>query len=134
MIFVIKLLYCELVVFVINFLYCELWTCGLCDICKLCCIVNLLYWYIFILIWLPIVFKVPTGTVVFFVSNFRFWCFRNTDIISVSEVTISDFVSNKKYGGNGFSVFRSFPAVFTPIHYHFFVPLFYLRCCLVHEM
>jgi hypothetical protein len=46
------------------------------------------------LIWLPIVFKVQTGTDVFFVPNFRFRCFRNTDIVSVS-VTVSDFVSNK---------------------------------------
>jgi hypothetical protein len=60
-----------------------------CDICKLCCIVNLLYRHIFILIWLPIVFKVPTGTDVFFVPNFRFRCFRNTDIVSVSEVPFS---------------------------------------------
>jgi hypothetical protein len=48
------------------------------------------------LIWLPIVFKVPTGTDVFFVPNFRFRCFRNTDIVSVSKVTVSDFVSDKK--------------------------------------
>jgi hypothetical protein len=81
---------CGLLVFVINFLYCELWTCGFCDICKLCCILNVLYWHIFILIWLPIVFKVPTGTDVFSVPNFRFRCFRNTDIVSVSEVTVSD--------------------------------------------
>jgi hypothetical protein len=66
------------------------------------------------LIWLPIVFKVPTDTDVFSVPNFRFRCFRNTDIVSVSEVTVSDFVSDKKYGnGDGFSVFRSFP--FSPL-------------------
>jgi hypothetical protein len=59
-----------------------------------------------------IVFKVPTGTDVFFVPNFRFRCFRNIDIVSVSEVTVSDFVSDKKYeNDNGFSVFRSFPTV-----------------------
>jgi hypothetical protein len=67
------------------------------------------------LIWLLIVFKVPTDTDVFFVPNFRFRCFRNIDIVSVSEVTVSDFVSDKKYeNGNGFSVFRSFSTVFTP--------------------
>jgi hypothetical protein len=84
-------------------------------ICKLCCIMNLLYWHIFILIWLPIVFKVLTGTNVFFVSNFRFRYFRNTEIVSVFEVTVSDFVSDKKYGNsNDFSVFRPFLTVFTP--------------------
>ena len=122
MIFVINLLYCELVIFVFNLLYCELWICGLCDICKFCCIVNLLYWDIFIFIWLPIVIKVPTGTDVFFVPNFRFRCFRNTDIVSVSEVTVFDFVSDKKYeNSNGFSVYRPFPTVFIPSeHNHHF--------------
>jgi hypothetical protein len=79
------------------------------------CVMNLLYWDIFILIWLPIVFKVSTGTDVFFVPNFWFWCFRNTDIVFISEVTVFDFVSDKKYeNGNNFSVFRLFPTVFTP--------------------
>jgi hypothetical protein len=68
---------CELVVFVIFVNFVVFWTC-------------------YIDIWLPIVFKVPTGTDVFSVPNFRFRCFRNTDIVSVSEVTVSDFVSDKK--------------------------------------
>jgi hypothetical protein len=47
--------------------------------------------------------------------NFRFRCFRNTDIVSVSGVTIFDFVSDKKYeNGNGFSVYRPFSTVFIP--------------------
>jgi hypothetical protein len=51
----------------------------------------------------------------FFVPNFRFRWFRNTDVVSVSGITVSDFVSDKKYeNGNGFSVFRSFPIVFIP--------------------
>jgi hypothetical protein len=33
---------------------------------------------------------------VFSIPNFRFRYFRNTDIVSVSEVTVSDFVSDKK--------------------------------------
>jgi hypothetical protein len=47
------------------------------------------------LTWLPIVFKIPTGIDVFFVPNFRFRCFRITDIVFVSEVTAFDFVSDK---------------------------------------
>ena len=47
--------------------------------------------------------------------KFHFRCFRNTDIVSVSEVTVSDFISDKTYGnGNDFSVYRSFPTVFIP--------------------
>jgi hypothetical protein len=49
------------------------------------------------------------------VLKFHFRCFRNTDIVSVSEVTVSDFISDKTYGnGNDFSVYRSFPTVFIP--------------------
>jgi hypothetical protein len=51
----------------------------------------------------------------FFLPNFRFRCFRNIDIVSVSEVIVSDFVSDKKYGNsNGFSVYRPFPTDFIP--------------------
>jgi hypothetical protein len=47
--------------------------------------------------------------------NFRFWCFRNTDIVSVSGVTDFDFVSDKKYeNGKGFSVYRPFSSL--PVH------------------
>jgi hypothetical protein len=52
----------------------------------------------------------------------RYWCifrtklsfpmFRNTDIVSVSGVTVFDFVSDKKYeNGNGFSVYRPFSSL-----------------------
>jgi hypothetical protein len=66
------------------------------------------------LICLPIVFKVSIVTGVFFAPNFRFRCFRNTDIVSVFGVIVFDFVSDKKYeNGNDFSVYRSFSTVFT---------------------
>jgi hypothetical protein len=66
------------------------------------------------LIWLPIVSKVPTGTDIFFVPNFRFRCFRNTDIVFASEVTVFDFIFDKKYeNDNDFSILRSFLTVFT---------------------
>jgi hypothetical protein len=73
----------------------------------------------FVLLWslicLPIVFYISTVTGVFSAPNFCFRCFRNTDIISVSGVTVFDFVSDKKYkNGNGFSVYRPFPTVFIP--------------------
>jgi hypothetical protein len=64
------------------------------------------------LIYLPIVFWIPTVTGVFSAPNFRFRCFRNTDIVSVSGVTVFDFVSDKKYeNGNGFSVYRPFSSL-----------------------
>jgi hypothetical protein len=48
----------------------------------------------------------------FFVPNFRFRWFQNTDVVFVSGITVSD---KKKYeNDNGFSVFRSFPTVFIP--------------------
>jgi hypothetical protein len=50
------------------------------------------------------------------VPNFRFRCFRITDVVFVSGVTVFDLVSEKKYENeNGFCVYRSFPTVFTPI-------------------
>jgi hypothetical protein len=56
-----------------------------------------------------------TVTGVFSAPNFRFRCFRNTDIVSVSGVTIFDIVSDKKYeNGNDFSAYRPFPTVFIP--------------------
>jgi hypothetical protein len=92
--------------YIVNLLYHELWTCGLCDLLS-----TLLYyevWYIYRLYFrfrpLPVYFPHQT-----FVS------FRNTDIVSVSGVTVFDFVSDKKYeNGNGFSVYRPFPTVFIP--------------------
>jgi hypothetical protein len=57
----------------------------------------------------------PIVTGVIFVPNFCFRWFRITDVIFVSGVTVSDLVSEKKYGNeNDFSVYRSFPTVFTP--------------------
>jgi hypothetical protein len=54
-----------------------------------------------------------------FRTNIRFRCFRNTDIVSVSGVTVFDFVSDKKYeNGNGFSVYRPFLTVFIPNRLH----------------
>lgn len=54
------------------------------------------------------VFFIPTDTNVFFAPNFCFQCFRNTNIIFVSRVTVSVHF-RQKYGNiNGFSVFRSF--------------------------
>jgi hypothetical protein len=65
--------------------------------CQLCCIVKF------------DMFSAP---------NFRFRCFRNTDIVSVSGVTVFDFVSDKKYeNGNGFCVYRLFPTIFIPSDY-----------------
>jgi hypothetical protein len=59
---------------------------------------------------------------VFSAPNFRFRCFQNTDIISVSRVTVFDFVSDKKYENcNGFSVYRPFPTVFIPNDDHYSV-------------
>jgi hypothetical protein len=83
---------CELVVFVI--------------FCQLCCIVK---------------FDMFTDRILdfdrywcIFRTNFRFRCFRNTDIISVSGVTVFDFVSDKKYeNGNDFSVYRPFSSLMT---------------------
>jgi NADH:ubiquinone oxidoreductase subunit B-like Fe-S oxidoreductase len=64
---------CELVVFVI--------------FCQLCCIMK---------------FDIFTDCILdsdryrcIFRTNFRFRCFRNTDIVSVSGVTVFDFVSDK---------------------------------------
>jgi hypothetical protein len=58
---------------------------------------------------------ISTVTSVFSAPNFRFRCFRNTDIVSVFGVTVFDFVSDKKYeNDNGFSVYRPFPTVFIP--------------------
>jgi hypothetical protein len=49
---------------------------------------------------------------IFSAPNFRFRCFRNTDIVFVSGVTAFDFVSDKKYeNGNGFSVYRPFSSL-----------------------
>jgi hypothetical protein len=84
---------CELVVFVI--------------FCQLCCIVK---------------FDMFTDRILdfdcyrcIFAPNFRFRCFRNTDIVSVSIVTVFDFVSDKKYeNGISFSVYRPFSAIFIP--------------------
>ena len=60
-------------------------------------------------------FQIPIVTGVIFVPNFRFRCFRITDIVFVSGVTVFDLVSEKKYENeNGFCVYRSFPTVFTP--------------------
>jgi hypothetical protein len=76
---------------------------------------SLLYCELVIFICLPVVFSIPTTTDVFSVSNFRFRCFRNIDIVSVSELTISDFISDKKSeNGNSFNVYRPFPTVFIP--------------------
>jgi hypothetical protein len=49
------------------------------------------------------------------IFNFRFRCFRNTDIVSVSGGTVFDFVFDKKYKNkNDFSVYRPVPTVFVP--------------------
>jgi hypothetical protein len=66
----------------------------------------------------------PTVTGVFSAPNFRFRCFRNTDIVSVSGVTVSD----KKYeNGNGFSVYRPFSSLlavsYTSVDLH--LPFFF---------
>jgi hypothetical protein len=54
-----------------------------------------------------------------FRTDFCFRCFRNTDIVSVSGVTVFDFVSDKKYeNDNGFSVYRPFPTVFISMCRH----------------
>jgi hypothetical protein len=50
--------------------------------------------------------------VYFSVPNLRFRCFRNTDIVSDSGITVFDFVSDKKYeNSNGFSVYRPFSSL-----------------------
>jgi hypothetical protein len=53
-----------------------------------------------------------TVTGVFSAPNFRFRCFRNTDIVYVYGVTVFDFVSDKKYeNNNSFSVYRPFSSL-----------------------
>jgi hypothetical protein len=84
---------CELVVFVI--------------FCQLCCIMK---------------FDMFTDRILDFdryrcilAPNFRFRCFRNTDIVSVSGVTVFILFPVKKYENvNGFNVYRPFLAVFIP--------------------
>jgi hypothetical protein len=50
-----------------------------------------------------------------FRTKLSFPMFPKTDIVSVSGVTVFDFVSDKKYeNGNGISVFRPLPTVFIP--------------------
>lgn len=47
-----------------------------------------------------------------FLPNIRFRYFRNIDIISISKVTVFDFVSDKKYKNeNGFSDYRPFSSL-----------------------
>jgi hypothetical protein len=109
----VNLLYCELVIFVnflyykfvilVNLLYCELVVFVI--FCQLCCIMKFDMF--------TVVFKISTVTGVFSAPNFRFRCFRNTDIVSVSGVTVFDFVSDKKYENeNGFSVYRPFSSLY----------------------
>jgi hypothetical protein len=89
---------CELVVFVV--------------FCQLCCIMK---------------FDMFTDRILdfdryrlFSAPNFRFRCFRNTDIVSVSGVTVFDFVSDKKYeNGNGFSVYRPFSSLINGLFFNF---------------
>jgi hypothetical protein len=51
----------------------------------------------------------PIVTGVIFVLNFRFQCFRISDVVFVSGVTVFDLISEKKYENeNGFNVYRSF--------------------------
>jgi hypothetical protein len=83
----------------------NLWTfklriCDFCEFvnlsyCQLVIMVNFFYWDIFILVCLPILFYITIVIGIFFMSNFRFWCFWNTDTVSVSGVTIS--ISFLKY-------------------------------------
>jgi hypothetical protein len=116
--YTVNLLYCELMIFVnflyykfvilMNLLYHELWTCGICDLLSILFYCEV--WYVY-----RSYFRFRLLSVYFPHRTFRFRCFRNTDIISVSGVTVFDFVSDKKYeNSNGFSVYRPFPTVFIP--------------------
>jgi hypothetical protein len=111
--YTVNLSYCELVIFVnflyykfailVNLLYCELVISWIVNLWSLWSFVN------FVVLWslicLPIVFWISIVTGVFSAPKFRFRCFRNTDIVSISKVTVFDFVSDKKYEkNNGFSV------------------------------
>jgi hypothetical protein len=116
--FSIKKWTCDLCELVILWTYytCELWTCDLCEVVNLwtCQFVNLWSLWIYELVILStcdncelvILGYFYIGMFIDYVLNsdryryifvpiFRFRCFRNTNIVSVSGVTVFNFVSNK---------------------------------------